>query len=200
MSRAQLFFVAHFNRMKVETIIEQGIDQISSVLKGGAPAPINACMGVGVKSYLQLSAKHRAHIDELVSSTMHFVESLKPQYPKFVEYVSNMNITNATSLLKIATKIMRKKTTVALLQHYLDVYADILHNPRRMKAIGAYMVCVLSNVDAKYKEAVVAAIEFAFTFIQVVSHTDLHSKLSDMSQSVQKNIMRPMYKELARKK
>lgn len=191
--------------MKVESYVEQGLDQVTSLFKGGAAVsriahPISLCMNAGVKSYLELSASDRKHIDELVSTTMSFIESIKPQYPKFVEYVSNLTINNTTELIKVATKVLRKKTTATLVQQYLNVYADILHNPRRMKAIGAYMVCLLSNVDAKYKEAIVAAIEFGFAFIQVVAHTDLHEKLGVLSASMRKNIIRPMYKELNRTK
>jgi hypothetical protein len=193
--------------MRVDTIVEQGqqyLDQATNLLKGGAlpglSHPVAVCMKVGVKSYMQLDSKHRDHIDSLVANTLYFVQSLKPQYPKIVEYVSNLNVDNVTGLIKMAIKLLRKKNTAKIIQQYLDVYADLMHNPKRMKAIGAYMVCILSNLESKYKQAVISAIELLFTFVAVVSHTDLANKVALMSDSVKKHIIRPMYKELARKK
>lgn len=186
--------------MKIESLAEQGIDSLSNILKGGAPATINACMGVGVKSYLQLPSKDRVHIDELITTTMKFIETLKPQYPKVVEYVSKLDVTNVTSLMKLGTKLLRKKTTITMLKQYVEVYSNILNHPRRIKAIGAYMVCMMSNIDSTYKEAVVAAFELVFAVVQVLAFTDMRKNLGSIGENIQKHIMRPMYKELARKK
>lgn len=177
------------------------MQSLTATLSGGALAgPIKACMNAGVASYVKLAPEHRQHIDELVKATIEFVESAKKQYPKVKEYASNINLDNISSLLKLVTKMLRKKSTAGLVQHYLDVCADMMDNPKRMKAIGAYMVCLLSHLDEKHKEVVVLALELAYAFIQVIAQTDVKSKVVAMSGSVHKHVMRPMYKEIARKK
>lgn len=191
--------------MKVESLVEQGLESITKVLSGGSVAasiskPISLCMNAGVLSYLQLHPTHRKHIDDLLASVMRLIETMQHHYPKMAEMVVDLTPDNFTVFIKMATKVLRKKSTANIIQQYLEIYGDIFHHPQRIKAIGAYMVCVLSNLDEKYKAAVVAVIELAFTFIQIVSHTDLKTKVTEMSQSVHKYVMRPMYKELARKK
>jgi ATP-dependent Clp protease ATP-binding subunit ClpA len=134
-------------------LLESAKSMIAQAMQKGGVSPktlakpIETCIKVGMNSYFQLKPEQREQIDSLVQAALKYAESLKPQYPKIMEYVSNLNTANVTALIKIATKVLRKKSTAALVQQYLDVYVTVVNNPRRLKAIGAYMVCLLSNLD-----------------------------------------------------
>jgi hypothetical protein len=170
-------------------------------LTGGAVVAAKyaeTCKRVGFKSYAQLSATDRKHIDELVESVKTFAETMKPQLPTLLIYARRLTSSNISSFIRLATKILRKKSTVALIQNYLNIYGDLVRNPRRMKAIGAYLRCLMSNLDSKHKEVMVASIEFGFTLLHVVAQTDLKSKLLDVSKDVRKYILRPLYKDMSK--
>lgn len=190
--------------IRFEPIIEQGVNKLASVLQGGAfvaniSQPIAACMSVGVKSYMQLSNADRKQLEDLVTTTMQFIASLRKHYPKLKEYTANINVDKVTSLFKVATKLLRKKATADIVQKYMEVYMQALDNPRKMKAIGAYVSCLVSNIDPKFKSALIASIEFAFAAIQLLSQTDTGKKLAAISQSAHKHILRPLYREIRKK-
>lgn len=190
--------------IRFEPIIEQGMNKLTSVLQGGAfvaniSQPIAACMNVGVKSYMQLSNADRKQLEDLVTTTMQFISSLRQHYPKLKDYTTNMKVDKVTSLFKIGTKLLRKKATMEIVQKYTDVYMQALDNPRKMKAIGAYVSCLVSNIEPKFKNALIASIEFAFAAIQLLSHTDVDQKLVTISHSAHKYILRPLYRELRKK-
>lgn len=185
--------------------IEQTVNDLLGGLKGGAAMskPIATCMTVGVSSYYMMSAKDRVHIDELIATTRDLVENLKPAFLKFQQRMSHAmtDVSKITELLKLGNRFLRRKRTVELIQEYLSVYADVLYSPKRIKAIGAYLVCVVSNMETKYKEAVIAAIDLMFTVIHIVSTThvraDLRGKSGKLFDCVHKYVMRPLYKDLA---
>lgn len=189
---------------RIENFIQHSIQEATTMLKGGAVVhniskPISICYDATVKSYNMLDKKHKKQIDELVLSTLKFIDTMRPQFPKFKDQLMKLNAGNLTTLIKATTKLLRKRSTAALIQQYVDVYADVLDNPKRMKAIGAYLCCLVSNVEPKYKYAIIAAIEMIVTFITVVSHTDIAEKMAKLSVSLRKHVMRPLYKDLAKK-
>ncbi len=176
---------------------------------GGAVAnrlakPLSACALVGARSYFQLSSKDRKHVDDIVALTLEYTDKLKPEIPKIQRYLTSLKTDDVTALIKLATKLLKKKQTLTLLQEYLELYGDIITDPKRIKAIGAYLLCLVSNIEPEYKNAIVATIDFIFTLIQLLTQTEIKTevreKLSKLTSSVNKHVLRPIYKDLAKRK
>ena len=186
-----------------------GLQQALEHFVGGGMAqrmskPLSACMMVGARSYLQLSSKDRKHVDEIVSLTLEYTDKLKPELPKIQRYITSLKVDDVTALIKLTTKLLKKKKTLSLLQEYLELYGDIVTDEQRMKATGAYLVCLVSNIEPEYKSAIVAAIDLVFTIIQLLSHSEikgeLRSKIGKLTTSVNKHVLKPLYKNLAKRR
>ena len=160
---------------------------------------LNQCKDMCKSSYSKLSSKEKHHVDALMETVIQFYRMALPYVPKAVEYAQTLSVENVIAFLKVATKVMQKKETVQLIQHYIAMYGDSLKNPKRLKAYGAYLRCVLAHLDAKYKKIVTAAIDFAFAFICLIVTKEVRAYVHEVAASVNKYVVKPLHRDVRRK-
>lgn len=172
------------------------VDIVSVVKNAAVTKHLNMCKEVCKSSYNKLSSSERKHVDELLKAVVVFYRMALPYAPQAVAFAKSVSADNVVAFLKTATKIMQKPETAKLVEHYIAMYGDSIKNPKRLKAYGVYLKCVLSQLNPKYKKIVAAAIDFAFAFICLVVTKEIREYVKEIASNVQKYVIKPLHREV----
>lgn len=161
---------------------------------------ISQCNTVCLKSYNMLASKDRKHVDELFDLVPELYITILAYLPHISSRAQNMDVTEATKLIKMITKVLKNKNTRRLISHYIHLYGDLVTDSKRMKAYGMYVRCVLSNIDVKYKLLFLAVIEMAFAASELsLTGRDLEFA-KYFFHEVNAHIAKPVYGEIKKAK
>lgn len=172
------------------------MDIVSAIQTASFSKHLATCKDVCKSSYNKLSSSERKHVDELLVAVVKFYKMALPFVPQVVAYAKGLSVDNVVAFLKTATKIMQKPETARLVEHYIAMYGDSVKNPKRLKAYGAYLKCVLSHLDPKYKKVVTVAIDFAFAFVVLVVTKEVREYVKELARTVHKYVVKPLHREV----
>lgn len=157
---------------------------------------IDTCKSACKRSYGKLSSSERKHVDELMTSVVALYKKALPLVPTLLAFAKGMNVNSVVALIRTATKVLQKDETVALFEHYIAMYGDVAKDPKRLKAYGAYLRCLLSHMSADHRRIVVAAIDLAFALVHLVVRKEVKGYVKDLAGSVHKYVVKPIHRDL----
>ena len=157
---------------------------------------LDTCKTTCKKSYNALSSSERKHVDQLMVAVVAFYAKMVPLLPQAASFVKTMNVDSVIALLKTINRILQKDETVALIEHYIAMYGETAKDPKRLKAYGAYLRCVLHHLAPQYKRVAIVAIDLAFTILHLVVRKEIKGYIKELGTAVHKNIVKPIHRDL----
>lgn len=174
---------------------------LSSMQMGGAVKPyISKCKTVCKSSYDNLSASDRKYIDEMLSKAPEVYSYFQKYGPVVLDQVQTLKADQVLGMIELATKFLKKKTTVVAVRGLIDTYGDIVKDERRMKAVGAYIKCVLSNMDKEYKMILLSGFDMIMAIVAVCGDAKVAAFANELAASVTKTIVKPVVREVKKTK
>jgi hypothetical protein len=174
---------------------------LSSLQMGGAVKPyISKCKTVCKSSYDNLSASDRKYIDEMLSKAPEVYSYFEKYGPVVLDQVKNLKPDQVLGMIELATKFLKKRSTVTTVRSLIDTYGDIVKDERRMKAVGAYVKCVLSHMDKEYKMILLSGFDLMMAVVAVCGDDKVASFAKELAVSVNKTIVKPVVREVKKTK
>lgn len=154
------------------------------------------CKELCKQSYQELSPEDH----EVIQSIMEKVPDVVSQFQKYGKYLKeqakDIDVEDATDLMQAATSYLTKRETRETLHDMIAKYGPVLEKESNVRAIGAYVRCVISNVDERYKEAAVAALDLLSAVVGLVSNDpSVRNFAAHLRGNVQKNVVLPVATE-----
>lgn len=110
---------------------------------------------------------------EIVSALMESVPEVVAEFKRYAQVTvaaaQDMDAARATQLMRQAKDFLAKPSTKQLVHSLIDKYGDVLRSPQQMSAIGAYLHCVINNLDDAYKDAAFAAVDMVLAALELLS-------------------------------
>lgn len=155
---------------------------------------ISKCKVICAKTYDALSAREQTAIDDLLDQLPILYNVFEEYAPMVTAYVKNITPEKVMQLMQYATKVLKDKKTVKFIHHYIDEYGEIIKSPKHMKAIGAYLKCIVSHIDPKYKSLVLQGVDLVFALVALVNDNKVVSFVEEITDGVKKHIVKPVTK------
>lgn len=164
---------------------------------GGAVKPyVSKCRTVCKESYNALSATDRKYLDEMLSKAPELFTHFQQLAPAILSQVKELEAEQILGMVQMATKYLKKKTTVNTVRGLIDKYGDMVKDQRRMKAVGAYLKCVLSHMDDEHKLILIAGFDMLMAVVAVVSDKEVAQFAKDLAAIVNKAVIKPAVREV----
>lgn len=171
--------------------------QLKLLMMGGAIKPyLEKCTDICKESYADLSTADQKYIDELLVRAPEAFEFAKKYAPFILSHVKDIKGDQVLGLLQLATKYLKRKSTKAMVHKLIAQYGDIVKDKRRMKAIGAYIKCVVSNIDDEYKVILIASFDMLMALVSVVTDKEIADFAKELGDLVHKSIVKPTVRQV----
>lgn len=172
---------------------------VNALQLGGAVKPyVSKCKTVCKASYDSLSAADRKYLDEMLSKTPELYAQFQKFAPIVLKQLKDLDSEQVLSMVQLATKFLKKRSTVATVRSLIAKYGDIVKDKRRMKAIGAYLRCVLSHMEDEHKMILLSMFEMLMAVVAIVSDKEVAAFARELALSVHKAVIKPAVSEVKR--
>lgn len=155
---------------------------------------ISNCKVMCAKTYDALSPREQKAINDLLDQLPILYNVFEQYAPIVTAYVNTITPEKVMQLMQYATKILKDRKTVKLIHHYIDEYGEIIKSPKHMKAIGAYLKCIVAQIDPKYKNLVLQGVDLVFALVALVNDHKVVSFVEEVSDGVKKHVVKPVTK------
>jgi hypothetical protein len=155
---------------------------------------INKCKDVCKQGLDNLTSADQKYIVELMNRVPELYNMYELFAPKIFAHLQDKS--SILLLLQLTTKYLKKKSTVKKISKLITTYGDIVKDERRMKAIGAYIVCILSNLDEEVREILVQSFELVMATVALVSNKEIATFAKDLGILVHKALVKPTVKKI----
>jgi len=158
---------------------------------------IDECKETCKASIDDLSDDEYEVIQGILRNAPDLAKTAKKGAEKVLGYAQHMDVETATALMENATDILRSESTVNIVDDVLRKYGPILKSEKNLKAIGAYLKCVLKNLEPRYQAAVVAMVEMFISLYALISNdNEVRTFLRSTGKSFGKYVVDPVQRQI----
>ncbi len=157
---------------------------------------LNKCQDVCKDSFAMLSETDQKQLTLLMKAAPELYEYFEQYAPIVLAKVKTIKSDEVLALIQLVTEYLKKKETVALVREFIHKYGNVVKSPRKVKAVGAYLKCVVSHLEDTHKAILLSSVDMLMALVSLVGDKEVVAFAKEVGQVVNKNLVKPVVREV----
>lgn len=157
---------------------------------------LNKCQDICKDSFSKLSETDKKQLTLLLKAAPELYTYFERYAPIVVAKVKTIKSDEVLALIQLVTQYLKKKETVTVVRSFIDKYGSVVKSPRKVKAIGAYLRCIVSHLEDTHKAILLSSVDMLMALVSLVGDKQIVAFAKEVGEIVNKNLVKPVVREV----